>query len=115
MEVHDLLDEHGRMRAFEIDNVKVGRREVCGIVGRIPGAVVTRIPRRLSWIREEEFCAFSVGSRHFTVSEPFGDNSRYWIGPEQPGPCEEIAIVRQAFLEHEASRVPFSRLFRRFV
>jgi hypothetical protein len=115
MEVHDLLDVHGRMRAFEIDNVNVGRREICGIVVRIPGAVVTRVPRLLSWIREEEFCAFSVGSCHFTVSEPFGDNSRYWIGPQQPGPCDEMAIVRRVFLEHEASRFLFSRLFRRFV
>ena len=39
----------------------------------------------------------SSGQR-FLVEEPFGDNSRYWIGPEPPVWCEQIDVVRRAFL-----------------
>ena len=98
MRVHDLLDEHGRVYAFEVSNTVIGRRGACAIINRIPGSRIVRGPGFLSWVREAEFCAFELKGQRFLVEEPFGDNSRYWIGPEPPVWCEEIDEVRRAFL-----------------
>jgi len=95
MITHDLKDKEGRDFAFEI--ASVGRQRLCRIVSSFPEARLLRTPKFLSWWREEEFCEFEVGGQKFIVWEPFGDNSRYWIGPEPPHWCELMALVREFF------------------
>lgn len=98
MRVYELKDENGRVFAFEIDVPLRGRRGVCSIVRRIAGAKLTRTPCFLSWFREEDFCEFEIGDVKFHAFEPFGDNSRYWIGPKDaPTWHPEIEVVLQAF------------------
>jgi hypothetical protein len=99
MRVHDLIDETGRVFAFEVSNTIIGRRGACAIVNQIRGSKILRGPRFFSWFREDQFCAFEVNGQRFVIEEPFGDNSRYWIGPEPPLWCEQVDAVRQAFLE----------------
>jgi hypothetical protein len=48
---------------------------------RVQGVTIVRRPRFLSWLREEVFCEFELGGARYEVWEPFGDNSRYWVGP----------------------------------
>jgi hypothetical protein len=66
----------------------------------------------LSWFREEQFCEFEVEGQRFVIEEPYGDNSRYWIGPEPPAWCEQIGVVRDAFVVANAlaARVRGSRV-----
>ena len=102
MKTYDIKDHDGRVFAFEVDNALLGRHAACRIARAIPGAQVVRQPRFLSWWREEVFCEFLVGALKFEMSEPFGDNSRYWIGPagDDPAdmrPTEEIVLIRAAF------------------
>ena len=108
METYELLDEDGRLFAFEVNNAGLGRNGVCRVVETIPGAQVIRRPKFLSWFREEVFCEFLVDGKTFVAWEPFGDNSRYWIGPEPTEPLTQIRSVRDAFDAHQESR-----LFRR--
>jgi len=68
-------------------------------VKQIPGVEILDEPKFLSAFREEEFCKFKVGERVFVIEEPFGDNSRYLISAEPPGPCPEFAVVEQTFAE----------------
>ncbi len=35
------------------------------------------MPRRFSWMGEDEFCEFELEGQTFVVYEPFGDSSRY--------------------------------------
>ena len=99
MKTFDLHDKEGRLHAFEISNSGIGRRGVLKVVRAIPGARVTREPMRfLSWFREDEFCEFVLNDRTFIAQEPFGDNSRYWIGTRPPGWCPELNAVREAFV-----------------
>lgn len=105
METYELLDEDGRVFAFEVNNTGLGRNGVCRVVETIPGAQIIRRPKLLSWFREEVFCEFSVGGKTFIAWEPFGDNSRYWIGPEPTEWLAETQSVRDAFESHEESRV----------
>lgn len=98
MEIYDLRDEQGRLYAFEIPNHRIGRRGVCRVIGRIPGAEVLRRPKLLSWLREEEFCEFRLGGVRFVAWEPYGDNSRYWIGPQtRTSAAPELSAIRAAF------------------
>ncbi len=99
MKVYELRNESGRVFAFEIDIPLRGRRGVCSIIRKIPGAKLTKTPRFLSWFRDgENFCEFELGGVTFQAEEPFGDNSRYWIGPKD-APCwhPEIEAVLEAF------------------
>ncbi len=105
MKTYDLRDSEGRIYAFEVSNVLLGRRGVCRVVRSIPGAKLTRMPRLLSWCREEEFCAFTVDGETFVAWEPFGDNGRYWIGPKSARWCPQIEVVKAAF---RRTRIPFA-------
>ena len=41
--------------------------------------------------------AFAYLGRNCVVHEPFGDNSRYWIGPVEKEPPIDMTPVRDAF------------------
>ena len=97
MKVYEIHDSQGRVFAFEIENLGVGRRGVCRIVERISGAKVIRQPKFLSWFREAEFCEFTVDGESFVAEEPWGDNSRYWIGPKPTRWVPQAEKVRDAF------------------
>src|SRR4051812_48504811 len=93
----DLTDNEGRILAFEIDNCRINRRSVCDVIRSIPGVTIRREPKRW-WISlEEEFCEFDLDGVRFVAWEPFGDNSRYWIGPKPPRWVPQIETIRCAF------------------
>jgi hypothetical protein len=93
MAVHDIRDKDGRVFAFEVDNLFLSREKVRRIIESIHGVGA------ISSQKEEVFLKFDVEGRHFEVWEPFGDNSRYWIGPEPAEWCEPIDRVRAAFVD----------------
>jgi hypothetical protein len=97
MTIYDLTDPSGHAFAFEVSNLALGRRGACWLAARIPGARLLRRPRALSWLREDVFCEFEVNGVRFQIAEPFGDNSRYWVGPVPTRPVSELAVVRAAF------------------
>ena len=101
MTVYDLKDREGRVVAFEVDNLVLGREGLCRVVSTIPGARLLRRPVSFSWFRESTFCEFELGGVRFSADEgPWGDDSRYWVGPEPPRWVPELEAVRQAFLGH---------------
>ena len=97
MQVYDLRDSEGRIFAFEV-SVYIGRPLACRIAATIPDCHVTRKPKNLSWLREDEFCEFEIDGVRFVMSEAFGDSNRFWIGPEPPGWTPQIEKVRDAFM-----------------
>ena len=101
MKTFDIQDAQGRLFAFEVSNWLLGRRGACRVVAGVAGVTMLRRPRVLSWWREEVFCEFSLGGEQFEIWEPYGDSSRYWIGPAgaEPlvGSTAEIVQVRDAF------------------
>jgi len=97
MEIHDIRDEDGRAFAFEVENTFLGRHGACRVVQRLPRARVVRSQGRFAWSNRDDFCEFVLDGVTFVVEEPFGDNSRYWIGPMPPRYVPQIATVRDAF------------------
>ena len=117
MKVYDLKDAEGRVVAFEVDNIILGRRGLCRVIRNIPGATLLREPVSvLSWFRESEFCEFEMGGVRFSADEgPWGDDSRFSVGPKPRRWVPQLEAVRQAFVDHEPSmhgptRFPLARI-----
>ena len=102
MKTYPIGESDEGMHAFEVDNFKIGRKGAVRIVKTIPGVKVIRLPKRwFSWFREEEFCEFEVDGVRFEISEPYCDNSRYWIGKSPTGgQCEQLNFVHKAFANY---------------
>ena len=101
MNIYPIENESGQLHAFEIENWKVSRARATSIVKSIPDAVIIREPKKiLSWFREDVFCEFSINNTVFQIDEPYGDNSRYWVGKKEAGGwCPELEKVKKAFQE----------------
>jgi hypothetical protein len=97
MRIYELKDKKGRMFAFEVENAFLGRAGVCKVVQAIPNIQIIRKSKMLSYFREESFCEFIIDGKRFEAFEPFGDNSRYWIGPKPPKWCKQVSEVSKAF------------------
>jgi len=95
MRIYDLTDTEGRVYAFEVSNVFLPRSIACRVAQRIPGAKLIRGPRIFP--SEDDFCEFEIEGVTFVLREPWGDNSRYWIGPKSEGWVPEITRVRDEF------------------
>lgn len=102
MRTYDLKDKKGRVFAFEVSNFLLGRQNLCKVILTVPNAKILRKPKRFS--SEETFCEFKVENQRFTAMEPFGDNSRYWIGPKPPKWCKQIRKVQKAFAGYNPIR-----------
>jgi len=99
MKVHDLKDTDGRVYAFEVNNGLLSRKRALKVVSAIQGVKVLRAPA--NYDSNEEFAEFEIEGVLFKIWEPFGDNSRYWVGPEPAEWCEQVSIVREAFVQHK--------------
>jgi hypothetical protein len=102
MKLFEIRDSQGRVVAFEISNLFVSRRRVSRIVKSIPGARTTLSPRFFSW-SQAVFCKFEIDGGNFLVEEPFGDNSRYWVGCDPPGWHPALLKVVAAFEDAAAT------------
>jgi hypothetical protein len=99
VKVFELRDAEGKVFAFEVD-AALGRRGLCRLVSKISGVRLLAKPRLFSWFKEEAFCSFQLGGVTFEALEPFGDNSRYWVGPKPVQFAPQINLVRAAFERH---------------
>jgi hypothetical protein len=100
-------ERDGRLRAFEIENAFIGPIAVARLLRRIDG--VTDVAQRPPFSGESEVhVRFNYKDYPCMVWEPYGDNSRYWIGPEGDAVFgEDMAQVEIAFA---AYRPPLHRV-----
>ena len=101
MRVYDMVGDNGTLRGFEVDNHALSRRAVALLVSRLPGVRILRA--KSSWFADDEFCKFVLGGVEFSVWEPFGDNSRYWVVPSVATDTSELQRVRQLFVDYKPS------------
>jgi hypothetical protein len=85
--------------AFEIPNTFVRLSSIARTLASVDG--VKNIERR-KWfsISADVPIKFQYQGIEYIVWEPFGDNSRYWIGPRHTdGSVKDIRVVEAAFKE----------------
>jgi hypothetical protein len=107
MKTYPLLDKlHGHMYAFEIENLYIGVGEIVRILGRIDG--VSNVQARGMFSGSSDVRAeFKYHDKDYVVIEPFGDNSRYWVGPLNSEDIKtDIHKVEDVFKQY---RPPFIR------
>lgn len=94
MKTYPIKDKTGRLYAFEIENAYIGLRPLVGTISSVPG--VSDIRSRAADERPDDVrVTFRFAGGAFVIVEPFGDNSRYWIGPveDQAAPSLDIEPI----------------------
>jgi hypothetical protein len=109
MRTYNLTDSAGNVIAFEVSNLLLGRRGAYKVASKVPGSRVTKRPPLFGG--GEEFCEFEVDGELFVISEPFGDNSRYWVGANPPQPSKAFHLVRQQFEMHHVRTISYRNAF----
>jgi hypothetical protein len=104
MKIHDLVESASGLGAFEVDNHFLTRRRACRIAASVSGAAVVKTSRLFR--DSDDFCHFKIGDATYVIEEPFGDNSRYWIGPKESGRRDDLAVIRAAFAAHQMWKAP---------
>ena len=107
MKIHELKDEAGRIFAFEVFNF--GRHRACRFVTKIPGVSIVKRQKHFQFTADDEFCEFELNGKRFLLWEPWGDNSRFWVGPKPSEDqsqgitwCAEFDEIRNAFASYKA-------------
>ena len=96
-----LNESTGHVFAFEIERIYLCNSTIGRILSEIPGVSDIKVRRLFSEWREIHVW-FKYGLIDFVVWEPYGDNSRLWIGPED-GVDDRVDIerVRIAFEKYQ--------------
>ena len=112
MRTYPNLDSNGELCAFEVDNMLIGAATIGRILRKQVGAQITFQPRWTFTVGDVRL-EFTVNSADFVVIEPFEDNSRYWIGPEQGGLTRNpvIDVVHQAIARYKPTPIAWLRTF----
>ena len=80
MKTYSIKDETGCPFAVEVDVVFFGLSNLARAIATVDG--VSEMTVRKPFSRSGDVRAtFRYRGEEFAVIEPFGDNSRYWIGP----------------------------------
>lgn len=82
--------------AFEIDNAYVSLRKIVSILRATEG--VSEVRRRKSFSSPSDIhIRFLFKRKEYVVWELYGDNSRYWIGPDENVDPVDIGDLKAAF------------------
>ena len=103
MNIYRLLTNTGQTFAFEIENIYICPIKIADIISTIDG--VTSVRCRKPFTAEKEIhIKFLFHETEFIVWEPYGDSSRYWIGPADESELD-IELLIKAFKNYQPSFV----------
>jgi hypothetical protein len=86
--------------AFEIEKVYIPPRVIARLLTGIDGVTDVRKRKPFS-ASSESHVEFRYFNDPYVVWEPWGDSSRYWIGPEHPEAVRpDIREIENAFRRH---------------
>ena len=108
MQTYPLFNQAGRLFAFEIENVYVGRRRIGALLARVNDVSEVKVSR--SFLpRGDVHVDFLYGGKQYVVWEPWGDSSRFWIGPreesDEPVDIQALEKVFRSYRPPLATRV----------
>ena len=100
MEIFSFYRDDGSLSGFEIENIYITPREIVRLLEKIDG--VSNVKRRRLFGRPADIhVTFSCFGKDCVVWEPYGDNSRYWIGSSNENEAVKLDAVAKAFSVHE--------------
>jgi len=96
MTTYRLANEKVAVFAFEVSVLETGQRAIAKLLQNIDG--VSNVSVREPFSSSNALVKFTYQNVDFVVFEPFGDNSRYWIGPLQTyTDYVDISCIEQNF------------------
>lgn len=104
MKTYPILDKvHGRVAAFEIENAYVGIGAVADLLSKID--TVSDVQARKLFSKSGDIrVEFKYRGKDCVVVEPFGDNSRYWVGSlNLESTMTDLGEVENAFKHYRPS------------
>lgn len=108
MKTYPVMDECGQPFAVEVDMVYCGLRDLVRVIASsagVSGAAVGKGPSGGADVR----ATFQYQGDDYVVTEPFGDNSRYWVGPAARSVRHDISAIEERLRDFQPSAL------RRFV
>ncbi|HEV2109876.1 MAG TPA: hypothetical protein VGT99_00870 [Gammaproteobacteria bacterium] len=94
-------DRPGHCWAFEIDHVYITARPTARVLAQVQGVSDIEIPKLFRG-KDDIRIKFKYRGRDCVVWEPWGDSSRYWIGPENAmDKSLDLKDVQSAFEKHD--------------
>ena len=106
MRTYPIKDETGRLFALEVDVVFCSVRDLIKVIATAEGVTDAKAGRR-SFSELDVRATFRYQGDEFAVVEPFGDNSRYWIGPVSDDVKRDVSPIERQLRSYVPS------LFRR--
>lgn len=100
MRAHGLNREDGRLFAFEIENAYIRPIKIASLLGEVDGVSNISLRKPFSSSSDVQL-EFEYRGEDFIVWEPYGDSSRYWIGPKEDGDAVDINSLVKAFEEYQ--------------
>src|SRR5690606_34040312 len=79
MKTYPIIKKKNVVFAFEIKNFWISKSKIANVLRSIEG--VSDVSARKLFERRSHEIEFLYFGRRCVVTEPFGDSSRYWIGP----------------------------------
>lgn len=102
METFSIKDNNDSQFAFEIENIYLSLNKVGKILSTLEGIRIHK--RRKPFEASEHLIEFDYKGHQYEVWEPFGDSSRYWIGPKKGTEIvanNQIREIEDVFKQYE--------------
>lgn len=98
MKIYPILTKDGcRAFAFEVENIYISPASAARIVAAIDGVADVEA-RKIFSNSSDVLVEFNYCGQPYIVWEPYGDSSRYWVGPkEDSNDVGDITALEAAF------------------
>jgi hypothetical protein len=108
MKTNPILTKDGsRSFAFEVENVYIASATAARLLAEVDGVTDVQ-PYKMSSKSSDVHIEFKYRGQPYIVWEPFGDNSRYWIGPkDEANDVGDITSLEAVFKRY---RPPLHRM-----
>lgn len=80
MNTYPIKDAQGQEHAIEIENAYASTRRIAHLISTVEGVTDVQLRKPFSGSGDVR-ATFRFHGDDFVITEPFGDSSRYWIGP----------------------------------
>lgn len=92
MKTYPIKDDKGQLVALEVDMVYCGLRNLLSIIASSEGVSGAAIGTGRSADADVR-ATFQYQGDDYVVTEPFGDSSRYWVGPVERNVRRDISAT----------------------
>lgn len=104
MKVHRILSDDGNLFAFEIDNAYIRLQKIAALLDAVDNVSNLRLRKPFS-SSSDVHIEFEYCGEDYMVWEPYGDSSRYWIGPREERETVDINALVEVFEQYQPPMV----------